>query len=196
MCKRSVLFAVFAVVSFSASQVFAEVWSIDQRTARLAFASVKNDHIAELHRFTEINGTWTDSKVLITIPVNSIDTLIPIRNERMAEHLLNAAEYPHIEASTSVPPSYIDDLEIGDSIVLELVLTVTIAGQRGQVPAMIQVTKTSDKRLLATTVQPLMIDSQRFGLSAGIEKLRELAGLTRIDLVVPVTFTVTFMQPS
>lgn len=196
MFKRSVLFAAFAAVSFSTSAALADGWSIDQRTARLAFASVKNDHIAELHRFTEINGTWTDSKVLISIPVSSLDTLIPIRNERMAEHLLNAAEYPLIEASTSVPPSVVDGLNIGDSMVLELVLTVTIAGQRGQVPAMIQVTKTSDKRILAATVQPVMIASQRFGLSAGIEKLRELAGLTRIDLVVPVTFSVTFVQPN
>ena len=195
MFNRPIVIAALTAVSLFSSSALACAWSVEQRTARLSFASVKNDHIAELHRFTEITGAWAGSNVMIRIPVSSLDTLIPIRNERMAEHLFKAAEHPVIEANATIRPEQIAALKVGDSLVLDVAITVQLAGQRGQVPAKVQITKVSDKRLLATTVQPIMMDSKAFGLTEGIETLREIAGLASIDFVVPVTFSVTFTQP-
>lgn len=195
MLNRLTLTTALAACSLFTSSAFACAWTLDSQSARLSFASVKNDHIAEVHRFTEISGAWAGANVTISIPVSSLDTLIPIRNERMAEHLFNATEFPNIEVAATLPPNRLTQLKVGDSLVLELPLNLVIAGQRGQVNAMVQITKATDKRLLATTVQPIMIDSKTFGLTAGIEKLREIAGLDSIDLVVPVTFSVAFTQP-
>lgn len=195
MFNRPIVAAALTVVSLLSSSALACAWTLEQQTARLSFASVKNDHIAELHRFTEVSGAWAGSNVTIRIPVSSLDTLIPIRNERMAEHLFKANENPLIEAHATVHPTQLAALKVGDSLVLDLAITLQLAGQRGQVPATVQVTKVSNKRLLATTVQPIMIDSKAFDLTAGIETLREIAGLASIDLVVPVTFSVAFTQP-
>jgi len=195
MFNRLSIAAAIAFCSLFTSSALACAWSLEQQSARLSFASVKNDHIAEMHRFTALSGAWAGSNISIRIPVSSLDTLIPIRNERMAEHLFNAAEHPIISVTANLQPSQIATLKVGDSLILELVLTLEIAGQRGQVPAMVQIVKATEKRLLASTVQPIMIAGNTFGLTEGIEKLRELAGLSSIDLVVPVTFSVAFTQP-
>ena len=195
MFNRITLTTAIAACTLFTSSALACAWTLEQQTARLSFASVKNDHIAELHRFTELSGAWAGSNVMIRIPVSSLDTLIPIRNERMAEHLFKAAEHPSIEVNASVHPSQIEALKVGESLMMDLVLTLEIAGQRGQVPATVQITKVTDTRLLASTVYPIMIASKTFGLTDGIEKLREIAGLASIDLVVPVTFSVAFIQP-
>lgn len=195
MLNRLALTTALVACSLFTNSALACAWSLESQSARLSFVSVKNDHIAEVHRFTDVSGAWAGSNVMIFIPVSGLDTLIPIRNERMAEHLFNAAEFPNIEVNATVPPSQVASLKVGDSTTLELLLNVEIAGQRGQVPATIQIIKVSEQRLLANTVQPIMIDSKRFGLTAGIDKLREIAGLSRIDLVVPVTFSVAFTQP-
>jgi hypothetical protein len=187
ICSSAVLFSNTAAAC---------AWSLDSDSARLAFASVKNEHIAEVHRFTEINGSWAGSRVTIEIPISGLDTVIPIRNERMAEHLFKAAEYPQITVTANLAPAQLESLQRGDSHIIDLMLSLEIAGQRGQLPATVQITKVSDNRLLATTVQPIMIDSKSFGLTAGIDKLREIAGLQSIDLVVPVTFSVAFSKPS
>ncbi|WP_127347914.1 YceI family protein [Pseudidiomarina mangrovi] len=195
MFQRFALSISMIALTVFTSNTLACAWQLDSSTARLTFASVKNDHIAELHRFTQLSGAWAGDNVSIRIPVSGLDTLIPIRNERMAKHLFNAEQFPHIAVSATVPPSQLSKLKLGDTIIVELPLTLEIAGQRLQLPATVQITKAGDKRLLATTVQPIMIDTKAAGLDVGIETLRTIAGLQSIDLVVPVTFSVAFTQP-
>ena len=193
MLKHLALLSVLSISSVISTAADACAWKLDPQHARLAFASVKNDHIAELHRFTELKGIWAGANLTIEIPISGLDTLIPIRNERMAEHLFKAEQHPAIQVTATVPPQQIDGLKVAESKVLELLLTVEIAGQRGQVPATVQVTKVDSRRLLASTVQPIMINSATFGLTEGIETLRGIAGLSSIDQVVPVTFSVAFI---
>ena len=193
MFKQLAFLSVLSISAVASATANACAWQLDPQQARLAFASVKNDHIAELHRFTELEGTWAGGNLTIAIPISGLDTLIPIRNERMAEHLFKAEQHPAIQVTATVPPQQIDRLQVAESKVLEVLLTLEIAGQRGQVPATVQVTKVDSRRLLATTVQPIMINSATFGLTEGIETLRGIAGLSRIDHVVPVTFSVAFV---
>jgi hypothetical protein len=43
-----------------------------------------------------------------------------------------------------------------------------------------------------TTVQPIVVNANALDLMAGIERLREVAGLPSIGYSVPVTFSLTF----
>ncbi len=59
-------------------------WHIDNAQSRFSFISIKAGDVAEIHRFTEIGGTiGDDGSVNIVIELASVDTLIPIRDERM-----------------------------------------------------------------------------------------------------------------
>jgi hypothetical protein len=46
---------------------------------------------------------------------------------------------------------------------------------------------------MVAATKPLIVDATKFGLSDGIEKLREIAGLSSISHAVPVTFVMTFV---
>jgi len=45
-----------------------------------------------------------------------------------------------------------------------------------------------------TTVAPIMVDANGLEMVAGIEALREVAGLPSISYSVPVTFSLTFRR--
>ncbi|MGI0152377.1 YceI family protein [Pseudidiomarina sp. WS423] len=174
--------------------VQASEWQLDSELSQLHFVSVKNDVVAEVHRFTDLQGQWLDSQVSIEIPVISLDTLIPIRNERMLKHLFDSDNYTVVTATATVEEAPLLRLQVGESLPLSLPLSVFIAGETEKLNATLQVTRLAENRFLATTVQPLMIDTQAFKLAEGINQLRDIAGLKRIDYSVPVTFSVQFTR--
>jgi hypothetical protein len=51
-----------------------------------------------------------------------------------------------------------------------------------------------DEALVATTLKPIVVTADDFGLQTGVEALREVAGLPSISRAVPVSFTVLFDQ--
>ncbi|MDN7138570.1 YceI family protein [Pseudidiomarina sp. 1ASP75-14] len=178
--------------TLASAPVLAQNWQLDSENSSLHFVSVKNDHVAEVHRFTEINGDLTDGKLTINIPVSSLDTDIAIRNERMHKHLFDEAEYPLVTATAQIPDELYDTSTTLGTLPAVVPLTVFIAGEAVDVDAVVQVNKLSSDRIVATTSQPVLISTREFGLVEGVNQLREIAGLDRIDYVVPVTFTVQF----
>jgi hypothetical protein len=56
------------------------------------------------------------------------------------------------------------------------------------------VAKLSEKNMIVTTLQPLIIKAEDFALVAGINKLKSLASLPSIAYAVPVSFVLTFSQ--
>ncbi|MDN7127189.1 YceI family protein [Pseudidiomarina terrestris] len=178
--------------TLASAPVLAQNWQLDSENSSLHFVSVKNDHVAEVHRFTEINGDLTDGKLTINIPVSSLDTDIAIRNERMHKHLFDSAEYPLVTATAQIPDELYDTSTTLGTLPAVVPLTVFIAGEAVDVDAVVQINKLSSDRIVATTSQPVLISTREFGLVEGVNQLREIAGLDRIDYVVPVTFTVQF----
>jgi polyisoprenoid-binding protein YceI len=65
-------------------------------------------------------------------------------------------------------------------------------GQTQAVVIDVNVTKTNNKTLLVSTTKPFFIKADAYGVVAGINKLKELAALSSIDYVVPVSFSVIF----
>ncbi len=176
------------------STVVAQDWSLDSHTSSLHFVSVKNDVVAETHEFKKLSGNWDGSDVRVSVPMSSLDTQIPIRNERMLKHLFAADEYPTATVVAKLEQSSVLGMDVAQSKPLTVPLKVSIAGVSAQVNAHVMVTRLSADRFLATTTQPLMLSTKDFQLTAGIEKLRTIAGLNRIDFSVPVTFTVQFAK--
>lgn len=188
---KSLLMNVSAVIlTFTATTAQADTWTLDSEQSVLNFVSVKNDTVAETHRFTELNGSVTDGKLEVSIPVASIDTQIPIRNERLLEHIFNNSDYTHVTVTSDLDMGPIDALPAGQTIPLALSLDVLIAGVSGTVDSNLQVTRLDADQLLVTTTSPVLIDAQSFKFSDGVEQLRTIAGLQSIDMVVPVTFSV------
>ena len=63
-------------------------WTLDNERSIVNFISIKNASIGEVHRFRSLAGSVSDDgAVRLVIDLDSVETLIPIRNQRMRELL-------------------------------------------------------------------------------------------------------------
>lgn len=183
---------IISVLALSMAFSSQAAWNLDSAASSLRFATVKNDTVAETHKLTKITGNWQDDgKVTVAIEVSTLDTLVPIRNERMLTHLFEAAKYPQIHADAEVKPELIQTMAVGSHQLLKTDLTVTIRDQKQTINAELSVSKLTDGRIVVGTIAPVLVNAKSFQLDGGIAKLKDLAKLQSIDLVVPVTFEVT-----
>lgn len=191
MTMKKLALVVAAALSFSA----AADWSVNSAQSSLNFVSVKNDVVAETHSFKDLTGKLTEAgEFAVAIPALSIDTAIPIRNERILEHVLAAKQYATINAKGKVDSKVLAGLKTGDSVVVDQALDLTLLTKTQSLTAKVKVTKASDSQLVVTTVAPIMLDVTKFDLGTGVEKLRELAGLKAISPLVPTTFSLVLVK--
>ncbi len=191
MTMKKLALVVAAALSFSA----AADWSVNSAQSSLNFVSVKNDVVAETHSFKDLTGSLTEAgDFAVAIPAMSIDTMIPIRNERILEHVLTAKQYASINAKGKVDSKVLAGLKTGDSVVVDQALDLTLLTKTQSLTAKVKVTKVSDSQLVVTTVAPIMLDVNKFELNAGVEKLRELAGVKSISPMVPTTFSLVLVK--
>ncbi len=186
---------VFALaLALTSTLTSAANWQLDNSQSSLHFVSVKNDVVAETNQFKQLHGNWDGNNVNISIAVDSLETLIPIRNERIWQYVLQAEKFATISVKTTLASTEMATLATGQSRVLMLPLSVTIAAETTELNATVRITKLNDTTLTAVSEAPLMLNTNSFKLSAGIAKLQELAGLQRIEPLLPVSFSVQFTR--
>jgi hypothetical protein len=76
---------------------------------------------------------------------------------------------------------------------LNVEFTLDLHGRTQSLSAELLVTRVGDG-VLVSTRKPIIVNAEPFGLAAGVEALREVAGLSRISHAVPVSFVVEFHQ--
>ena len=170
-------------------------WTLDPSQSELAFSSIKASRIAEIHTFNSIRGTITDSgDATFQIDVSSLETMIPIRNERMLEMLFKETLFPIIEFSSSLDLDPFNDLAVNEEINYQLAGDLNIVGLSENLTISVSVRKLDDDKFHVSNNGLFFLDPGRFGLIAGIEALRKIAGLPSITQTVPVDFTLVFSQ--
>ncbi|GAC16326.1 YceI family protein [Aliiglaciecola lipolytica] len=167
-------------------------WQLDNSSSELNFISTKNEHIAELHQFKQLSGNLSESgKLEVKVDLKSVETNIPIRNERMQKFLFDVENTPEATLSGQVPDSVLS-MQAGTTELVTLKLDISIKGKSASYEISVRVNKDKNDNFTATTVKPVLIDANKHDLVPGIEKLQEIAGLKSISLPVPLTFSVTF----
>lgn len=168
-------------------------WTLDAEASSLSFVSIKNDAIAEVHHFTGLSGTVSDEGIAtLTIGLASVETGIPIRNERMQKLLFETSEFAEATASLSVDMTALAALGTGEDLALDSEVSLKLHGISTTLPAKLLVTRLGNDRYRVATVQPVIVSAPVFKLAEGIEALREVAGLKAIGTGVPVTLLLTF----
>ena len=70
-------------------------WEIDNSSSKINFVSVKNDSIGEMHSFDSLEGYINVAgNAQLTVNLESVETLIEVRNERMRELLFETVQFP------------------------------------------------------------------------------------------------------
>jgi len=169
-------------------------WSLDNDASTLSFVTVKAEHVAEVHTFDSLSGTiGDDGGVEITIEWASVNTMIPIRNERIQEMLFETNLFPDGIITGSIDLDALTDMDAGSSVARQIDFELSLHGQSVALAADVQITRTGEG-VIVSTLKPLVVMADSFALTAGLEMLREVAGLPSISRAVPVSFTVVFEE--
>ena len=193
MFKRSTFqtltFLLLAVAALSARAD----WYLDGESSRLSFVSTKNANVSEVQRFLVLHGKVDpEGLAQVEVELESINSGIPLRDERMRKELFQIDRFPDAMITTKIDLRPINDLAPGAQLELRLPLMVDLHGKQHEYQAELLATRLDDRRFQVVTLEPLVINAEDFDLAPGLETLRKLAGLSAISLSVPVGAVLIF----
>ena len=167
-------------------------WELDSEHSAINFISVKNSVIAETHSFGGLVGyIGNNGNVQLSIDLASVETLIPIRNERMRELFFETASFPNATVAAEVDPAILVEVAKGGTVSTEVPVRLNLHGVTENLS--VPVTVFSDGGSLSVlSSRPVVINAADFGLASGVETLRKVAGLNTISTAVPVTLNLRF----
>ena len=184
----------FGLLILFSTPVFPD-WTLVNEESRINFISIKASDIAEIHTFEELSGSVKNSgEAQVIINLASLETLIPIRNERMGNLLFETKLYPTATFRLGVDLQTILLTEVGKSLDVTYRGILELKSKQFSMPIKLSVTRLGDQSFSVRSSEPLLLNANRLGLSAGIESLRVIAGLPSISKSVPVTFSLIFRQ--
>ncbi|WP_417430377.1 YceI family protein [Kiloniella sp.] len=194
MLKNTVNFLFAAVLVFLPLKAIASDWQLDNDSSRLSFGSIKKTSVGESHYFSNLKGSVNAAgKAQIQVELSSVQTGIDIRDERLKEHVFKADSWPQATLAMDVDITSLTALKPGEMMVLEDVDTnVSIAGANSEITSSIVVTRLSSTRIMVQPDFIVMLDAEDFNLEAGVEVLRELADLSSVATIVPVSYRFVF----
>ncbi|MCP3126779.1 MULTISPECIES: YceI family protein [unclassified Shewanella] len=183
--------ALSAMASFSC----AAKWQVMEQDSRVSFISVKKGDIGEVHYFKQLKGTLADSGQFdLTIPLAGVATGIEVRDERLQNLLFEVSLYPELKLTSQVDSKMLKDLAVGESKVADYDGKISLHGKEQTKTFSVIITKVSDNKLMVSSFQPIIVNANEFDLVAGVDKLRDIAGLSSISQAVPVSFVLTLTQ--
>ena len=189
--KQFCAIAMFLMVSLPMATQAA--WQLDNDASAVSFNSIKNGQVVESHYFDSISGGIEANQATVNIDLSSVETAIAIRNERMQAMLFETGMYPVAMVTADLDSVDIDAVKSKPTSTLDLPITIALHGKQASVTVPVLVTHTAD-RITVTSQRPVVIQASTFGLAAGIEALRKIAGLQSITLAVPVSFSLSFEE--
>ena len=194
---KALILSISLLITVASVQPASAEWILNGNNSHLSFVSIKNNAVAEVNRFESLSGAVTVAgEATVNIALDSIETNIPIRNDRMKTMLFQTGIFTQASVSTQLDIPVFRDLETGASISAELSLELNLHGIMGKVPARVRVTRAQKDTWLVNSIQPLIINAPGYQLVEGIEALRNIAGLQSITPVIPVTFILEFIEQS
>lgn len=172
-----------AVSALLSPLAFAD-WQIGPGS-QVQFVSIKNNTVGEVSHFETLSGSVTDAgDVEVRVVLDSVETNVGIRNERMKAMLFEVGLYPEAVITAQLDAGSMAALSSGG--VTNVALQIDLHGQSVTKDAQLNVAVT-DQGVSATTTQPILLTAAEFGLEGGVAALQAVAGLNAISRVVPVT---------
>ncbi|QQX78499.1 YceI family protein [Shewanella sp. KX20019] len=164
-------------------------WKVTNDESNVNFISVKKGDIAEVHHFKNIAGTLNDKGDFeLSVSLASVDTSVEIRDERMGSLLFEVDKYPKLTLTAKVDTKLLSSINVGEMKVATIEGVVDLHGKKVNLPFTVSIARLSDTHLFVASVMPVIVNSDSFGLTRGVDKLREIAGLSAISKAVPVSF--------
>lgn len=169
----------------------AETWTLDGEASHLAFGSIKKDKIGEVNSFSGLKGTVdADGKADVTIDLTTLETNIDIRNERMLEHVFKGAGEAQLTAQLDMDE--VKGLAVGEMAVVDVEGALSLLGVSTELDLEMVVVRLAENKVMALSNDMVFVGTEELGVTAGIDKLMELAKLPGITRTSPVTLRLVF----
>lgn len=183
------------------SPITTNLWLLDGDRSSIEYVSVKKAHTAELNTFIAEEGqapalSGSISKTgdaVFTINLNDVSTGVALRNSRLVSLLFETDFLPLAYVRAHVDSDLLSAMAVGETHLLTLAAELSLHGIKQALSAEVLIVKTSASAVSISTIEPLLIDSNSFDMSYGIELLRTVADLTSIGEVVPVYFHLNYV---
>jgi polyisoprenoid-binding protein YceI len=190
--------ALFALISLSGcgnsqTSELTKAWVIDSVNSRVNFISIKTGKIGESHTLSDLSGDISGGKASIIISPDSVESLVPIRNDRMREFLFNTGLYPSIEVSADVDV-LLNQLNNGDSLLATLPASLSMHGVTKELQLELRIIRLSTEILVVASTKPVIIRAADYNMVDGIGKLSALVNNIAIAESVPVSFSLQFKR--
>lgn len=177
----------------SSSVANTAVWTLSTTDSYLNFITTKNTHNVEVHNFTGLSGDISSTGVAtLTIDLNSVNTGVALRDQRMKDLLFETATYPTATVTLTVPSTVISSLSVGQDKATDISASLNLHGTTGTVTTKVSVQKLSNSRILVQTLAPVLVKAETYNLTAGVEALRAAVNIASISVAVPVDFALVF----
>ena len=178
------LFALGCAVAALLSPLVQADWQVGPGS-QVQFVSIKNNTIGEVSHFETLAGTVTGAgEVEVRVALDSVETNIGIRNERMKKMLFEVGFYPEAVITAQLDAEAV--AAMSDGGVTSVALNIDLHGQTVTKDALLSVA-VADQGVRVTTIQPILLTASEFGLEGGVAALQKVAGLNSISRVFPVT---------
>lgn len=170
-------------------------WALDSERSDVFFLTTKNTHISETSHFKTLSGALSKKgEATLNIDLASVDSLIPIRNERMAKFLFETSKFSQAKVNVQIPEQQLDTLKKQGSLETNIKAKVSLHGVEKELTVAVFATQNAAGDITVITRQPLVIQAADFALKSGIDKLKEIAKLAAISYAVPVSFKLTYRK--
>jgi len=177
----------------SAAPAWAE-WQVADNSS-VQFVSIKNNTIGEVSHFDMISGTVGDQgAVEVRVALDSVETNIGIRNDRMKKMLFEVGLYPEAVITAQLSEEAMAAAGSSSGAAVPVVLQIDLHGQVVSKDAVLTVSAAAAGGFSATTSQPILLNAAEFDLEDGVAALQSVAGLNAISRVIPVTVSLNFTK--
>ena len=170
-------------------------WTLDSGRSHVNFSTTKNKTIDETHTFNTISGALeADGIVRLKVDLDSVNTNIAKRDERMRIYLFETDKYPHMQITTHINEKAYNGLSIGEEREEPIKVTVDLHGVKLDQNVLVKIKRISETEFSVKSAVPIVVTAKDFNLESGVEKLRSLANLQSIKPEVDVEFALVFTR--
>ena len=193
MIYQKIKIQTFLVFLLALPSIAFSDWELVNDDSHLNFVSFKAVDFAEIHSFKEMSGSIdSNGKANLVINLDSLETLIPIRNERMRNLLFETQIFPTANFYLQVDLDKYPNLSIGDFRNKEVKGRLLLKNKDIETRVKFKVTRLAKDIFIVSSTEPVILNAENLGLTEGLESLRTVAGLPSISKSVPVSFYIKF----
>lgn len=168
-------------------------WQLDKSQSELSFIATKNANVANNHYFTDFDAYIDDAgQARLTVEMASVQTNIAKRDQRLKSLLFDIANFPQVFAQIKVRRSYLTPQPAGSQKEVKVKGHLNMMGISQPTQARLQINHLATGQVSVSTIEPILVDSEDYGMLPGINALTKLAGLKTISIKIPVSFNLVF----